>query len=373
MLGFEVNLLQHFKQVAGGVYPGTKITAPGYLKMLLSDTSNGVQLINSGWDDDDGHFREMKVKYRTRGIEANTSTDDNCDIDVIPVYKEADAPLRFYRQVGIGIDDPTLARYNEDATKTVNLGKPATPLMNETMGAIMEQLQGLFQGIDGDLLGVQYLKFGKNARTGLATPATININKAGDTQNLSDGFGKILSDLVVNEFVSQTPTIVGAGLFNDFNASRMLFGPNQGGIDISKMPYKFFYDKKAITKWGANDIGVFDQGAVKLLHRNKYVGPFAGEKGTSKFFTFAPPIVDQFGDSLGKFTLDAQLKYYDCPTDITVNSYGGTRRFNRGWVLIVSAYYDQFNIPTDAYEATDALTGNNGTLWYTITNTCDAC
>ncbi len=371
-LGFVPNLLQHMKLVAGSAYPGAKITAPGHLKMLLADKSPGVQIVNEGWNGDDGHFREMKVKYRPRGIEANTSEEDNCDVDVIPVYSEADVSLRFYRQVGIYLDDATIARYMAEASKTVAVGKPATPMMNETLGAIYEQLNGLFQGIDGDLVGVQALNFGKNARTGSAASTTINLNKDASTFDISDGFGRILADLVENE-ISGTPVIVGSGLFNNFEVQKAMVGLNSAGLDLSKAPYEFFYDKKTTTGWGANQIGVFERGAVKLLHRNKYKGAFAGAKGTSMFFTMSPEVTDQFGASLAPFTLDAQLKYYDCPTELQVNSYGGTRVIQRGWALVVSAYYDQFNIPSDAYDSADALTGNNGTLRYTITNTCTSC
>lgn len=371
-LGYAVNLLEHLKQVSGGAYPGTKVTAPGYLKMLLADKSPGVQLVNSGWDGNDAHFREMKVKYSNRGVEANTSDEDSCDIDVIPVYNEADVSLRFFRQIGIGIDDATIQRYMSEASKTVKVGTPATEMMNEHLGAIIEQLQGLFQAIDGDLLGVQAVNFGKNVRTGSAAASNININKQGTINDLNDGFGRILADMVENEF-SGTPKIVGSGLFNNFDVQKMMLSANQAGINIGQFPYNFLWDPKTATKWGTNQIGVFEPGAVKLLHRNRYLGAFAGEKGGSFFFTMSPPIVDQFGDSLGAFKLDAQLKYYDCPTELTVNSYGGTRSFGRGWVLIVSAFFDQFNLPTDAYDSGDRLTGNNGTLRYTITNECVDC
>jgi hypothetical protein len=372
MLGFAPNLLMHMKQVAEGAYPAAKITAPGYLKMLLADKSPGVKIVNEGWDGDDGHFREMKVKYRTRGIEDNTTTSDTCDVDVIPVYSEADVSLRFYRQVGIVLDDATIARYLADASATVRVGKPATALMNETLGAIYEQLNGLFQGVDDDLLGVQAVNFGVNARTGSNASAAININKNADTYDLSDGLGRILADLVENE-ISGTPVIVGSGLFNNFDVQKFMASAASNGVNLSQFPYKFFFDKKTATKWGSNQIGVFEPGAVKLLHRNKYKGAFAGEKGTSFFFTMSPQVQDQFGDSLAPFTLDAQLKYYDCPTDITVSSYGGTRRISRGWALVVGAYYDQFNIPSDAYDSSDDLYQANGTLRYTISNDCENC
>lgn len=374
MLGFAPNLLMHMKQVAEGGYPAAKITAPGYTKMLLADKSSGVKIVNEGWDGDDGHFREMKVKYRTRGIEDNTTTSDTCDVDVIPVYTEADVSLRFYRQVGIVLDDATIARYMADASATVRTGKPATAMMNETLGAIYEQLNGLFQGIDDDLLGVQAVNFGVNARTASNAAATVNINKNADTFDLSDGLGTILSDQVVNEMTG-SPIIVGSGLFNNYHVQRManMIGMGGNGMNTANLPYRFFYDTKAATKWGSNQIGVFEPGAVKLLHRNKYKGAFAGEKGTSFFFTMSPQVVDQFGDSLAPFTLDAQLKYYDCPTDITVSSYGGTRRISRGWALVVGAYYDQFNIPSNAYASADPLYQNNGTLRYTISNACETC
>lgn len=372
MLGFVPGLLNHLKMATAQSYPGTKVTSPGYLHMLLADDSPGVKVVNEGWDGDDGHFREMKIKYRNRGVEANTSEDDNCDVDVIPVHKEADVSLRFYRQIAIQLDDATIARYEKEASTTVNVGKPATPLMNELLGAIYEQLQGLFQAIDGDLAGVQAVNFGKNARTGSAAASSININKQGTVNDLTDGLGRILADLVENE-INGRPIIVGSGLFNNFDVQKMMLSANQAGINISAFPYDFFYDKKTATAWGSNKIGVFEKGAVKLLRRNRYLGDFGGPRPGGYLFTFTPNLVDQFGKSLGKFRLDGQLKYYDCPTTIQVNSYGGTRTVGKGWVFIASAYYDQFNIPSDAYDSTDALTGNNGSLLYTITNTCSDC
>lgn len=376
MLGFVPNFLRHLAQATGPAYPGLKVTSPGYLQMLLQNRSNPrVQVLNDGWDGNEGTFREMKVKYRERGIEDNTQESDTCDLDVIPVYKEADVSLRFFRAVAIGIDQPTLARYEAEALRSVLVGQPATPMMNELLGGIIEQLNGLFQAIDNDLISLQASNFGKNARTGVIVPPDINISKDGTINNLSDGLGLILADLVTNEFSNQTPIIVGSGLFNNYHVQRManMIGINQAGQNNQNFPYRFFYDRKAATAWGTDDIGVFEPGAVSLLHRNKYKGAFAGEHGTSKFFTITPPIVDQFGMSLAPFTLDAQLRYIDCPTDITVNSYGGTRRFDRGYVLTVSAYFDQFNIPGDAYNSSDPLYGTNGTLWYNITNECETC
>ncbi len=119
---------------------------------------------------------------------------------------------------------------------------------------------------------------------------------------------------------------------------------------------------------GANQIGAFSPGSVKFINRQRYVGPYAGEKGNSFFFTLPLP-VSEFGcaqDCLSDLVFDVQMRYIDCPTSVTIN--GSAVTVNRGWQFIISKTYALWVQPTDAYAAGDPLANTNGTLRYVITN-----
>lgn len=374
LLGYCPYLLKHIRETAGPNNPADKITSPGYLLYLSQQTSPNV--INEGQDQADGTVRELRIKYRNRPLEADIQDEDNCEIDGVPVYKEATVALNYFSKYTFFLDDAVLRQYCDDAVKTVMVGKPATPMMQEHLGAIYEMLNAFYGVMDKNLVIKQASNFGMNIVEGDALATAVNINKDSTINPLDDGLTKILADISENEF-SGTPWIVGSGIFNNFNLQQFIVSANQAGLDSTKFlnRYKWLYDRKTATHWGANQVGVFADGAVRPLYRNKYVGGFGGKRGESFFFTMSPDVTDSYGNSLRHdlFKLDVQMKFIDCPQTITVNSYGGTMNVNRGWYLIFSKAYDQFNIPADAYLAGDPLYQVNGTLRYTITNNCETC
>lgn len=370
-LGYAPYMLRHIREVAQGNTPSEKITSPGYM-LYLAQSAQPVNIVNEGEDRADGTHRDMKIRYRNRPVEDDIQDEDNCEIDGVPVYKEATVSLNYFSKYAFFLDDRIIAQYMEDAVKTVTVGQPATPMMQEHLGAIFEMLNAFYGKMDGNLLTKQASNFGKNIVEGNNSSTTINIAQDATINDLEDGLTKILADMIENE-ITGMPWIVGSGLFMNFDLQQFLKTANQAGIDTSKYlsKYKFLYDRRASTKWGTNQIGVFAPGAVKPLYRNKYVGNFAGKKGESLFFTMTPAVTDSLGNPLTHdlFKLDVQMKFIDCPQEITVNSYGGTQSVNRGWYLIFSKQYDQFNIPADAQASDDPLYQVNGTMRYTVTNT----
>lgn len=376
MLGYAEALLRHLNDVAKGNSPSQKVTAQGYLKSLI-ETSPKPSVINEGTQQGNGHITGMRIKYRQRGVEGQSSTSDNCDIDLRPVYSETTVNLTNFRKIAILIDDATMAQYTADATNMVAVGSPATSMMQDHVNAVIEKLNGFFADINADLLAIQLAKFGRNATTGSNATKEINFAKDVNIQSLTSGVTQLLSDFQDNE-ISGTPILVGAGLFRNYDMlMKVRTGPDVAGLDQTKFEpmYKFYYDRKANTVFGNNQLLAYSPGSILLLERNRYQGAaFTGQKGNSFFFTVTFPVVDQTGSSvLSTFKLDGQLKYYDCPTEVTVAGYDTPQTVNRGWVLILSKTYGQFNIPNDAYESTDVLTQNNGTLRYTISNDCETC
>jgi hypothetical protein len=69
---------------------------------------------------------------------------------------------------------------------------------------------------------------------------------------------------------------------------------------------------------------------------------------------------------LGMLNIDFQLKEIDCPQETTVGYEETT--LGAGYSLIMSKRFALWQVPSDAYLSTDRLTGNNGSLRYTATN-----
>lgn len=355
-------LLTHLSVVAGVQDPQAKITPIGFTQMLLKQ--NAPKIIGSAFQN--GHKRTVRIAYQTRGVENNVSSTDNCDIDVVPVYKETDFTISGFKKLALLITDSDIRNYCTDASSTVMLGEPPTMMMQEHLTSILAQLNGLYQGINSDLLTKMALRFGVNARTGSAASTTLNISKDAQIQGLTQGVGQILNDAQDNEFVD-TPMVVGTGLFRNWWNEQAVKGIDMSGINsaLLRNDFEYFYDPKTANKFGSNQIGVFARNAAQLIQYPLFVNGFAGQRGVSEF--------GQFTDPRMNFDFDFQFKFYDCPTTVTNGYTGGTVTVDRGWVLSLSKTYDLFTIPTDAFDGADRLAGTNGTLRYTITNECDSC
>jgi hypothetical protein len=356
-------MLTHLRNIELEQTPQDKITQVGFIDMLMKQ--NSPRVIDKAFMN--GHKRVVRIAYLQRGVENFVSSDDTCDIDVVPAYQETLADVTGFKKLAILINDSDIRQYCEDASATVMVGQPPTKLMQEHLTNILAQLNGMYQAIDGDLLTTMALNFGKNQRTGLSSSTSLNISKDAQIQGLTQGVGQILNDFQDNELVGQ-PMVVGTGLFRNWWNQQRVTGINQSGIDTSKFvnDFEFFYDPKTVSKLGTNQIGVFAPNAVQFINYPFYVDGFSGQRGLSFFGEFVDPRMPSMG-------LDFQFKFLDCPTQV-LNGYSGqTITVDRGWVLIFSKRYGLFTTPTNAYDGNDRLAGTNGALRYTITNSCDTC
>lgn len=364
MKGFVPYLLAHASQIFANQTPSNKLTPPGFLQMLLANRPTGMQIVNNSTMDGNGHIRGLKVKYRPRGLSSDVKTTDDCNVDVVPEYLEADIPSTMFRKIGIKIDDEVIRKYEAEASRTVAVGAPASPIMAELYNAILEQMNGFVGSINTALLTTQAAAFGKNAVTGSNATTTINFSNTNQI-NYTDGIVKLISDTQENEFYGKI-NICGNGIISAFDIARQFQkAANQAGYDPSSFNLKIWNDVFSKTAWGANQFGVFAENALGLIEVDRYVGSFAGYMGGSYFFTMPIPLaVSGVADELGSMNIDCQLKYVDCPSEVS-DGAGGTKTINRGWVLYVSKSFGLFNMPSDMFAATDRLTGNNGTLRYT--------
>ena len=352
LIGFVNALLLNIGVIAGLNDPQYKVTPVGFLNMLLENPattqiSNLSQLQN-------GYDRTIKVRYLQRGLESSVTDKDDCDTPIGAVWKETEIGAPNYSKIGLFIPDSEFRKYQEEASKTLSVGTPAAPMMLGLYNLLLTQIQAMLQKIDGNLVSAQATKFGKNIVSGNTTPVNVNFST---TISQTDGITKILSDFAANEMVG-TPILVGNGAVNNWQlAQSMKTGIDQGGFGASNL--KYYNDFKTSTLWGANHFGVFSQGTIGLVDYNKNVGPFAGEKGGSIFFTLPIPVQLANG-TLTTFKFDAQLKYEDCP----VYDDLGAKVADRGWKLIISKYYGLFNLPNDVFATGDPLEGVNGSFHY---------
>jgi hypothetical protein len=372
-LGYAPYLLQHLKAVAADNAPETKVTPTGFLKLLLENNPllqipdfEKLRLSNG-----EGDVRQVQLKYLQRGLTSQTSTSDDCDNDLIPAYAETTLTAVTFRKISFYISDQDIALYEQDAAKTVALGLPPTPFMQEHITTLMSLVNGLVGAINIDLVG--RVTFGKNVASGNSgnTATTLNIPLDATQHNLAQGIGKLLADAQQNEFAGM-PLLAGGGLFNSFMHEKGFSSVGFNGINNAQalQQIKWYYDnytQASSGAWGANNVGMFSKGSIGFVDLQKYIGFRAGTKGISTFFQISLPVMPAQNDGTADLmTFDAQLRYIDCPTEISTGY--STVTVNRGWQLIISKNYDLFQLPNDAYQTGDVLYGNNGALLYSITN-----
>jgi len=351
-IGFVQALLVNIRVIAGINDPQYKITPAGFLQMLLENPttaqiSNLKQIQN-------GHEKDLKVRYIQRGLESDVTDVDDCETPITPDFKEATIGRPLFSKIGIYISDETMRKYQDEASQTLAVGTPAVPLMKGLYETMLVKLQGLIQKIDGNLLAAQATKWGVNVATGSNAPQTITFS---NTPSMNDGIVKLLMDYQLNEMVG-TPMIAGNGAIQAYNVLQSLkTGTDIGGFGANS--FKVYPDLNSVSKWGANHFGVFAPGLNGFVDFNKNVGSFAGLRGGSMFFTIPIPVQLANG-TLSSLVLDAQLKYEDCP----IYDDQGAKVADRGWKLILSKSYGLFNAPDDMFAAADRLAGVNGSFHY---------
>lgn len=364
-LGFCPELLYHINEIAGENAPGRKMHVAGFLAMLLCCQRSNVSPVNDPFEG--GHIRPLQIKYTRRPVLSDTQTVANCDINAQPGYLEWTLPSLMYRSYSFHIADNLIRQYCIDASRMRTVGAPPTQVMQEVYERIVEGANIVLRGMNVDLVTAMATEFGGNTTLGGDDGGKlINIPRNGNDYVLDNGVVELMQDMLENEICGE-PCIVGGGTFSAYEQARALSCCSSAGMDISRFNAPaFFFDKDTQTIWGADSIGVFAPGSVKLISRNLYGGNWAGTRGLSTFLTLPLP-VNEFGcadECLRDLIFDVQIRYNDCPVD---DGNGGT--LQPGWQVIISKYFGLWVQPTNAYQAGDPLENTNGTLKYFVKNT----
>jgi hypothetical protein len=367
--GFRPYLLAHLMEIAQSATPQFKVDPQGFLNFLQSQKKPSVLRLNNAA----GHQESVQVKYRQRWTKDFVDSSIDCNVTNVPSYLETSVALASTSAFAINIADETIAKYEDEASKTVAVGQPSTDFMNEFVEEIYAGANAILSKLNSDLLTILSANIGVNRRTGVNTASTINLNKNANTNNLTDGITQILADYKLNGFTG-TPQAIGGGLFANYMWQQVAKGLDSTGLNSSILAggMKFYYDLDVATVFGANHLIVAEPDAVQIVEYMKYTGFKAGIKpGGSTFGTMTLPM--QVGTEVLGVDFDFQLKYNDCKKSFTDAYYGNSVEIEPGYQLIISKSAGLFTLPTNAYRAGDPLVGNRGTLRYNITNTCDDC
>lgn len=369
-LGFAPYLLKDIAAIALENNPEFILDPAGGLNLLNSQKA--AQVVNIS-PDNNGHRKSVKVKYQQRADQNQIADTISCDNVIVPIYNEVDVQIDITKQLGIYISDETIAKYMDEASRTVAVGQPGTPFMREFLFSVMTSTNALVQALDIEILTKLYANAGVNAVSGVSTPTALNIPLNTTVNPLNSGLNKIITDYQKNSQKGR-PQIVGAGLFWDFMTQQPAMSANYAGYDskIQAARVDLYPDLNVGSVFGgADEILVVAPNSIQPVNYITNRDFRAGQKGTSFFFTIDLPM--QIGTEIVPITFDAQLKYIDCPTTLTEAYTGDTITADRGWALFISKQMGIFQIPTDAYQATDRLSGVNGTFLYDVSNECAEC
>jgi len=389
-LGFIPALLGSMQRLADPNYGGTKITAAGFLGLLLENNpdlavsmitlGDGTSLATGGMklNTVNGQVRDVKVKYLPRILSSQVGDQDDCTTDFVFQYKESDINAPFYKQVPFYLDWNFLERYEADAAQSINIGRPAIGAVREMETQILHALNGIISSIDANLLNS--VVFGVNPAYGNNSTQTININQSGTTLNLEEGLVRLLADAQQNE-IADDLLLVGNGLMNNYMIARQgnALGFNQAGFNVGGLGgFRWYYDINSIGAWGANDVAAFAKGNVGFVDIDKWIGWKTGRFGTSYFATGMFPIGTPRSAGANVpaplMSFNIQVQEVDCPTAGIATGYGnGTYTAGRGWKVIISKNFGLWQYPTDSFQPTDRLSGMNGAFSYNITNSCAPC
>ena len=127
-LGFAPYLLKSLAQVALENDPEMVLDPAGAFNLLNSQKAASVVSESPAAN---GHRKQVNVKYQQRATPAQVADTISCDNVIVPAYNETTVVVDIKKQLGIYIDDGTIAKCMDDASRTVAVGVPQTQFMAE--------------------------------------------------------------------------------------------------------------------------------------------------------------------------------------------------------------------------------------------------
>ena len=365
--GFAPYLLKHIAQATKQSTPQYKLEYQGFLNLLMSNSGRPAVTLNSKAKA--GHRKTVRLKYKQRFTVDMTDTSKSCDQKLLQPYQEDEVNLDITRQIAIHLADETLAQYQEDASRTVRVGQPATNMMDDLLDSVRTGANAILSGINQDLYTNAAGVIGNNRATGNANAKAVNFPLSGANNNLNSGLTELMQDYQFNQATGR-PMMVGEGLPHSFFLQQSAKGTDQGGLNtrIQAAGFDFFYDPYTSTALGANQALLYMPEAVQLVEYMEYTGWKAGWPGAGDSIFFIMKLPMEVNGQVVPVLFDVQLKYNSCETTETDGYYGTSLTLQKGWSVIISKQCALWAIPAAAYRGTDPLNGNRGSYRYSFTN-----
>jgi len=344
--------------------PMLKLTPSGFTSFLMENGVSETSTLSNAA----GHKKTVRIKQKLRFTDDFVQDTISCDDVNTNGYNEVDVDLSINKSLNLYLSDELVSSYMDEASARQSLGAPPVGASAELVEMIKSCANAMITAVDKDLLTSQSTKFGVNVATGSNAAQSVNFPLNTTNLPLDAGLTKIQSDFALNE-ANGRMKVVGSGLFNNFALQQRAKSPDQSGFDtrVQFDNVDWYYDVNAASIWGANQIGVFEQGSTHLVQYMDNTGFKAGAKpGASQFGVLRLPM--DVAGSVVSVPFDFQLRYIDCPTSFTDSYYGTTSTYERGYQLILSKQLGLWTVDTQAYRGTDRLSGNRGSYRYTITN-----
>lgn len=367
--GFAPYLLAHLKTLNPGSNPMMKLEPAGFMNLLLNQSRPRDLRLNN----DNGHRKTVQYTFKQRFTKDFVDASKSCDQTNQQLRLEGSVDLASTRQIAIHLPDETVARYEDEASKTVMVGQPSTGMMDELVYDLISATSAMIEAIDEDLLTLAVAAVGVNRVTGNANAKTVNLNQDTNNNQLNDGITEIMHDYKRNQGKGKMQ-MIGSGLMEAFHLQQVAKGLAQNGVDTRVLAntHDWYYDLNAADILGANEVLCYEPDAVQLIEYLEYTGFKAGKKpGGSTFGVLPLPMM--MGNEITPMLFDFQLRYNDCPEVVTDAYYGTSLTLQKGYNLIISKQTGLHTIPDNAYRGTDILSGNRGSYRYAITNNCETC
>lgn len=337
---------QSLDDIAGANVPNLKITNPGALQAVTrAENISGFEGLQV--QDGSGKNRTVRVEYWTNPrTEAGTDCYPQiCVAGSTDSPKYADMTLNLCRDVKLTLDEEEFRNFCGDGIKDSQFAR------NLTTGKI----QQLLDAIDQDLVTFISTHPG-NFYNKIAGPKTVTLFKT-DGSIYEGGELDIANDME-DAGVRGMPAAIGLGYLRTYSQKKKFACCNAAGIDLSNMDssWMYFSERKVDTTVGnANNFFVLAPGAVQLVSKVKWVGPYEDIRSEKEAKTTVEITIPGTG--------------YRLPVDFTVykDFCGGDNDGKTKWIITWSLNFDFFSLPPDVEDAASPYRSVNGIFHYKAT------
>lgn len=340
---------QTLDNVAQGNVNALKIENFGGLQWATSSTNTaGFEGLQN--QDPTGKNLIVKIWYWTNPrAEAGTDcTPAICTPGSTTAQKYAEMTLTLCRDVSETLDEQQFRDFCGPDGETI----VQSPFAQQLIQAKANQL---FAAIDSDMITYVAAHAG-NFYDNIAGPKTVTMIRT-DGSPFHGAETQISSDLE-DAGVMGTPAAIGLGYLRTYSKTVKMACCDQTGVDLSRLAtssYVYYSDRRVGTVTGApNRFYVLAPGAVQLVTKNKWVGPYEDIRSQNEAKTTVMMPVPGGGS---------------IPVDFSVyRSFCGSG--NDGltkWVLTWSLQFDFFSMPADDEAVGSNYNSINGIFAYNAT------